>query len=342
MGTASVNAVTFVSDLGALVAAASQDLRNTALAQASGAASKFVDELIFLLALALISFAGVLIATNVLTRPLKKLATAAVRIHNGDFDLERLPASGPREVVSTITTFNDMTSILKSVEAKTVALSSEDLSHPALQVPLPGRTGRALQAAVDRLTTRIRDREVQRQVLQEEATHDPLTGLLNRHAIFDFLATDVSRRREGGETVAVLFADLDGLKTLNDTYGHEAGDTAIRVTAEALCQATGRCDVIGRVGGDEFLVVLCTEHSGDSAAVVERIRDRMTRCTVSVHDLLIPLFCSVGLALAECGADTDPMELVRRADAAMYEAKKATRTTGDSIAAAGGAVGTIA
>ena len=74
--------------------------------------------------------------------------------------------------------------------------------------------------------------------------------------MFDYLTHDVSRRRDAGETVAVLFIDLDGLKPLNDTYGHEVGDTAILATAMALMQATDECDVVGRLGGDEFLVVL--------------------------------------------------------------------------------------
>ncbi len=85
--------------------------------------------------------------------------------------------------------------------------------------------------------------------------------LLNRAAVFQFLTEDVSRRRDAGETVAVLFVDLDGLKPLNDNYGHEVGDAAILTTAMALMFATEPCDVVGRLGGDEFLVVLCHRHS---------------------------------------------------------------------------------
>ena len=181
---------------------------------------------------------GVVVGGRTLTRPLKKLAAAALQVHSGDFDLERLPDSGPREVVTTTEAFNDMASTLKAVEAKAVALAAEDLSDPELLIPLPGRTGHALQASVDTLAIRIRERELQRQLLHEAATHDSLTGLQNRAAVFEYLTHDVSRRREAGETVAVLFIDLDGLKPLNDTYGHEVGDTAILATAMALMQAT--------------------------------------------------------------------------------------------------------
>ena len=175
------------------------------------------------------------------------------------------PETGPREVVTTTAAFNDMSSTLKAVESTAVALGDEDLSHLEQLNPLPGRTGRALQASVDTLSRRIREREMHRQLLHEAATHDQLTGLLNRAAVLDHLTNDVSRRREAGETVAVLFIDLDELKPLNDTYGHEVGDAAILNTALALTEATDTCDVVGRLGGDEFLVILCPEHSYDGS-----------------------------------------------------------------------------
>jgi diguanylate cyclase (GGDEF)-like protein len=324
----------YLTDLNKLVTAASEDLHNTALTQAAAATDRFAGEVLFLALLALVCLGGVLYAGRVLTRPLKALAAAALRVHSGEFDLPRLPKTGPREVVTTTAAFNDMASTLKAVEAKAVALAAEDLSDPELLTPLPGRTGSALQASVDTLAVRIRERELQRQLLHEAATHDSLTGLLNRAAVFDYLTHDVSRRRGAGETVAVLFIDLDGLKPLNDTYGHEVGDTAILATAMALMQATEECDVVGRLGGDEFLVVLCHEHSCNGDAVVERIGDSVRQCRIPVQDILVPLDASVGVALAQCDTDTDPMLLVRQADEAMYEAKKTARALRDRFTAA--------
>ncbi len=203
-GASMTPGIHYLSDVNRLVTAASQDLHDTALAQASAASGRLVGELLFLALLALVGFGGVVVGGRVLIRPLKRLAAAALQAHSGDFDLERLPDSGPREVVTTTEAFNDMASTLKAVEAKAVALAAEDLSDPELLIPLPGRTGHALQASVDTLAVRIREREVQRQLLHEAATHDSLTGLLNRAAVFEFLTHDVSRRREAGETVAVL------------------------------------------------------------------------------------------------------------------------------------------
>jgi diguanylate cyclase (GGDEF)-like protein len=262
------------------------------------------------------------------------LSAVARKVQGGEFDLDRLPEQGPREVVAATAAFNDMSSTLKAVEAKAVALATEDLASPELLVPLPGRTGHALQASVDTLATRIRERELQRQLLHEAATHDRLTGLLNRGAVLDYLANDVERRRQAGETVAVLFIDLDELKPLNDNFGHEVGDTAILETAQALLEATSECDIVGRLGGDEFLVVLCHDHSIVGRDVAVRIRRTVAEHNIPVRDMFIPLQASVGVALAECDVATDPMKLVREADEAMYEAKKLARTLRDFAAAA--------
>jgi len=324
-GSSMAPGLQYLADLNRLVTSASADLHAAALAQASSATHRFVGEILFLLVLIVVSVGGVVVVGRVLTRPLKRLATTARQVHSGDFDVPSLLESGPREVVTTTAAFNDMASTLEAVEAKAVALAAEDLSHLEALTPLPGRTGRALQASVDILAARIRERELQRQLLHEAATHDPLTGLLNRAAVLEHLTNDVSRRRRQGETVAVLFIDLDGLKPLNDTYGHETGDAAILSTGIALMEATDRCDVVGRLGGDEFLVVLCHEHSTDGEGVAEQIRRSVARRAIPVEDFMVPLQASVGVALSRCDAGTDPMTLVREADEAMYEAKKAAR-----------------
>jgi diguanylate cyclase (GGDEF)-like protein len=322
----------YLANLNSLVTAASRDLHNTALALASSATRRLVGEIIFLAVLIAISVGGVLIAGRVLTRPLKRLATTASQVQNGDFEVPQLPETGPREVVTTTAAFNDMSSTLKAVESTAVALGDEDLSHLEQLNPLPGRTGRALQASVDTLSQRIRERELHRQLLHETATHDPLTGLMNRAAVLNHLTNDVSRRREAGETVAVLFIDLDELKPLNDTYGHQVGDAAISNTGLALMEATDTCDVVGRLGGDEFLVVLCHEHSCDGNATVERIHRSLSQHSIRVGDASVPLAASVGVALTQCDSGTDPMKLVRQADEAMYEAKRAARVVRDRLA----------
>ncbi len=325
--------LTYLGDLDHLVTAASQDLSHSAALQAQHAGDAFVDRLIFLALLLIVCAVAVIATARFLTRPLTLLSKNALQVHAGNFDVPPIAETGPNEVVVTTSAFNDMAGSLQAVEAKAVALADEDLSNPQLLTPLPGKTGMALQASIDALSNRIRVQEIHRQQLHEAATHDRLTGLYNRAAIFDYLTNDVSRRRWEGETVAVLFIDLDGLKPLNDNFGHEVGDSAIVATGEVLSQTIGTCDIVGRMGGDEFLIVLCHAHSVDGHEVVQRIHDNFATRTIAVDDFDIPLTASVGVALTRCGPETDPMELVREADHAMYEAKKAARRVTFDLAA---------
>lgn len=333
-GVAMTRGLDYLSDLNTLVRAAAEDLHQAARAQAGAATSSLVRSIAALIGLAVVSLLGVVIGARFLTRPLERLADAALRIQRGDFDAPDLACSGPREVASTTETFNEMAFTLRAIEAKTVALAGEDLHSPELRTPLPGQVGEALQAAVDRLAARINEREEQRRQLYDAATFDRLTGLFNRAAVIDYLDHDVARRRQEGETVAVLFVDLDELKQINDRFGHEAGDAAIRVTARALLEATGRSDVVGRLGGDEFLVVLGADESEDGPAIGDKIQREISKKTVTVNGLTLPLRCSVGVALARCDSNTDPMQLMRQADTAMYEAKRLARAERDRLAAA--------
>ncbi len=332
-GPAMTAGLTFLGGLDALVSADSADVHDAASAHASAATRSLVQELVLLGLLAGISLGGVIIGGRWLGRPLERLAEAAQKVSTGEFDLTPLSDGGPREVVMTNEAFNDMASTLKALEAKAVALAAEDLTHPEIQVPLPGRTGRALQATVDQLTARIGERQRQHHALLELATHDRLTGLLNRAAILDVLTHDVAERRRMGEAVAVLFIDLDGLKLLNDTHGHDAGDQAIVATAEAVAETIGEYGMVGRLGGDEFLVVLSGEERRAVGSVVERIRQAVAARTVSTDGMNIPLRCSIGVAFADHGSDIDPMELVRQADAAMYDAKRAYHGSAEQAAA---------
>jgi len=186
--------------------------------------------------------AGVLILLSVLvalalakrlTRPTDDLERAARLVEQGDFDLPPLPVRGPREVRATVAAFNDMAATLAAVQDHAVALA-EDPSSPVLDHPLPGRTGLALQAAIDRLRRSVGDAELHRAELFQLATHDGLTGLLNRAAAYAEIERELSRALRDGQSLLAVYVDLDGLKELNDTHGHQAGDEAIVRTADAL------------------------------------------------------------------------------------------------------------
>jgi diguanylate cyclase (GGDEF)-like protein len=157
--------------------------------------------------------------------------------------------------------------------------------------------------------------------LLHEATHDALTGLANRAFFQERLAQALERARTSPERAsAVLFFDLDDFKQINDTLGHAAGDAMLNVVAERLVRAVRATDVVGRIGGDEFAVLLNDRADAKAVdATVARIQEALV-APVSIDGRVLYVTASVGIALLE-SADERIEDLLRRADAAMYHAK---------------------
>lgn len=157
--------------------------------------------------------------------------------------------------------------------------------------------------------------------LETLATRDALTGLPNRLSVVDRLNAALRRARRTNEPLAVVFADCDGFKEINDTYGHSAGDEYLRRVAFALEKAVRETDTVARLGGDEFVVLL--ESCGDREAIetiVERMCERAMQPCVIGEATIIPRL-SIGIArYPHDGATSDA--LLQRADQAMYAAKR--------------------
>jgi diguanylate cyclase (GGDEF)-like protein/PAS domain S-box-containing protein len=152
--------------------------------------------------------------------------------------------------------------------------------------------------------------------LEHEAAHDPLTGLPNRRRMQEALGASL---RTG--TVGVLFVDLDGFKPVNDAYGHEAGDELLRQVAKRLAACVRAEDVLARVGGDEFVVLMPgLMGPADAEAMSVRVRDALCRPFL-IAGQTVTIGASVGVHLAT-SAD-DPDQALRAADHAMYEIKRA-------------------
>jgi diguanylate cyclase (GGDEF)-like protein len=157
--------------------------------------------------------------------------------------------------------------------------------------------------------------------LRHDARHDGLTGLANRTAIFEHLDEAIAQAR-GRRRVGVLFVDLDGLKTLNDTFGHDRADEMIREIGARLAAAMRPSDFVGRFGGDEFVVIAEGVRSKDEAAEIG------TRLLEVVSEPLsggegIVITASIGIAVL--GNASDAREALREADSAMYAAKRSGR-----------------
>lgn len=159
--------------------------------------------------------------------------------------------------------------------------------------------------------------------LEHVALHDPLTALPNRRLVLDRLQTALAATSRGGH-VAVLYLDLDGFKPINDAYGHAAGDAVLVATANRLTEVIRPTDTVGRMGGDEFVVIL--ERAGSVAvdalarSISERLRDRLAE-PIAYDDIVHTVTCSVGVSFGTSTDDAD--DVLRKADSAMYLAKDA-------------------
>jgi diguanylate cyclase (GGDEF)-like protein len=150
-----------------------------------------------------------------------------------------------------------------------------------------------------------------------QATTDPLTGLLNRRSFEQHFTA----ARHGAETVLVAMADLDGFKALNDTFGHETGDRALRLFARVLSESIRARDLIGRHGGEEFIVCLPACPLRKGAEILDTLRERLA-AAVTVAGL--PTF-TVSFGVVESSAGEELPDLRARADAALFAAKRAGR-----------------
>ena len=162
-----------------------------------------------------------------------------------------------------------------------------------------------------------------REQLRNQATHDSLTGLLNRPAILETLHREVSRSAREGTPVTVIMADLDHFKQINDTYGHVVGDDVLRESARRMLNAIRDYDSIGRYGGEEFLVIAPGCGAREATVQAERLCACVSAAPIDVagHHILMTL--SVGVAACTDRKQAD--DLLRIADEALYEAKNAGR-----------------
>jgi diguanylate cyclase (GGDEF)-like protein len=182
---------------------------------------------------------------------------------------------------------------------------------------------RELFSAIGRTVQVALDREVRSRALQEAAITDPLTDLRNRRAMDTDLASDLAAARRSGRPVTVLVLDVDGLKRVNDAFGHAKGDQLLRCVADALRVTFRQADRVYRYGGDEFAVVLRDAgHDGARA-----IRKRVGEAAAVVRARFPGADLSAGLAVFPDEADN--VEALRRiADTRMYDLKWARRTVG--------------
>jgi diguanylate cyclase (GGDEF)-like protein len=177
--------------------------------------------------------------------------------------------------------------------------------------------------------------------LREQATHDGLTGLFNRRHFLALAEAEWDRARRYGRPLSLLMCDIDLFKSINDRFGHDAGDRVIVAIAQACRDHTRGADIVARVGGEEFVVLLPETNADDAQVLAERLRQAVGVLRLSHPEADLAATISIGVA-DESGAK-DVAEMMKRADRALYAAKRdgrnrvcafdATNSTAGDVAA---------
>ena len=180
-----------------------------------------------------------------------------------------------------------------------------------------------MNLAIEEIAAAHEALEMLQDELAVQASHDPLTGLVNRTQSMRLLAGALGRSRRSGSTIGVLFIDLDGFKEVNDEHGHRSGDAVLRQVAWRMGAEIRDGDFVGRLGGDEFVVgIENLVDEDDALALADRLIAAISEDIAVDEKLNVRVGASVGIAMGR-GGETDVETLLHEADLAVYRAKNA-------------------
>ena len=213
------------------------------------------------------------------------------------------------------------------LEVMTIATAGGFLvgsAEPMLYYGLPlSMVAAAILVALG-VADRLREQRLALTDAERRARTDPLTGVLNRRSLIERLDAACRRAQTRGLPIALLFIDLDYFKRINDTRGHQAGDACLRAVIAPIQAELRHSDVIGRYGGEEFVVILSSADAAAAQAIAQRIRERVAELEVQGFGDSMRLTCSIGVATSDT-LGVWGEHLVARADAAVYAAKNSGR-----------------
>lgn len=215
-----------------------------------------------------------------------------------------------------LTSISDKDMVVKGLEAG----ADDYLTKPFDQGELIARIG-----VGRRIVTLQRDNEAKNLLLEEAARTDALTGLPNRRAIEEWAERQIRGASRHNYPLWVILADLDSFKSVNDNYGHDAGDVVLQKFAEVLRGTTRASDICGRMGGEEFVMVLTHVQREGIFPTIDRLRDQFASLVFRFGDRTTSVTSSFGVAGFQSTEIIEFSQLLRQADEALYAAKRAGR-----------------
>ena len=264
---------------------------------------------------------------------------AAVRLGHHDLTERRYERTTPSaEVLDGF--LKDAESLLDQVKDTVEALVDDSRPHfdgmdqalSALKGAVTGdgaaalreleRHREALEEATKRAETKLAEQARTIEALSERLRVDPLTGLLNRRALEADLPKEIARARRYGYPLALLMADIDDFKYVNDTFGHQTGDKVLARLGELFTAVVRESDSVYRYGGEEFLCILPHTSCRDAQNLAERLRAESRRRIFVAHQSSEHLSVSLSIGLAELEEGDGPEELLKKADQALYFSKR--------------------
>jgi len=183
---------------------------------------------------------------------------------------------------------------------------------------------KALNQAKKRLEKELEEKKILEEHLKLQATTDSMTGLMNRRALIDEFDKELNRARRTMSPLSCLILDIDHFKQVNDSYGHHIGDLVIKSVAENMKQHTRTIDHIGRIGGEEFAILMPNTHLDDAYQIADRLRDFISRYEMCFDHQTLHITVSIGITDLRDKFETIE-SILQRADAALYNAKREGR-----------------
>ncbi len=218
----------------------------------------------------------------------------------------------PYTYVVLLTGKQQRSDIIEGLDAGADDYMTKPFEPDELRVRL--RTGKRILYLQDQLIAA-------REAMREQATHDSLTGLYNRAAILEILENELARQQRHGGSLGLVLIDLDRFKQINDKHGHLVGDAVLREAAKAMRLISRPYDAIGRLGGEEFIVVLPGCDKTNAVSHAERMRAAIASISVPSVSGSVAVTASAGVSVAMPGEKNGALHLMRTADVALYRAK---------------------